>query len=154
MRILPPEPAQAYSPACKPAAAAGTAAQTRAPISSQDPIRNADTLFVILFILRKDKLSRTPIIRQSCARLPRRSVGRRGAPPPWSSLSLTNGRNHAWSQSQNDWRRMPRRHAGGLRRNPRLHGAGGAAAYLRGDGTAHQDRARALSRREIRRLHG
>ena len=49
---------------------------------------------------------------------------------------------------------MPRRHAGGLWRHARLHGAGGVAAHLRRDGAAHQNRARALSWREIRRLYG
>jgi hypothetical protein len=61
MRILPPDPAQAYLPVRKSAAAAGTAAQTSAPISSQDPSRNAETLFAISSARRNNKPSRALI---------------------------------------------------------------------------------------------
>ena len=69
-------------------------------------------------------------------------------------ISTEGGDDHAWPQSQNDRRRMPRRHAQGLRRHPCVHGAGGAAADFRRDGAAHLDRAHPHPRREIRRLHG
>ena len=49
---------------------------------------------------------------------------------------------------------MPRRHAQGLRRHPRLPRARRAAHHLCGDGTAHRDQAAACARREGRRLHG
>ena len=49
---------------------------------------------------------------------------------------------------------MPRRHAQGLRRHPRVPCAGGAAQDLRGDGDAHRHQAAACARREGRGLHG
>ena len=46
MRMVPPEPAQAYSPGRKLAAATG-AAQANDPISSQGNSRSARVVFVI-----------------------------------------------------------------------------------------------------------
>ena len=43
---------------------------------------------------------------------------------------------------ENARRRMPRRHAQGLRRHPRVSRAGGAAPHLRRDGAPHRDQAR------------
>ena len=49
---------------------------------------------------------------------------------------------------------MPRRHAQGLRRHPRLSCARRAAHHLCRDGAAHRDQAAACARREGRRLYG
>src|SRR5262245_6152622 len=49
---------------------------------------------------------------------------------------------------------MPRRHAAGLRREPRFHGAGGAAPYLRRDGASHENQANSHAWRKIRGVHG
>src|SRR5262252_4080994 len=49
---------------------------------------------------------------------------------------------------------MPRGHARWLWRNPRLHGAGGAAPHARRNGAAYGDQAHPRARREGRRLHG
>ena len=49
---------------------------------------------------------------------------------------------------------MPRRHAQGLRRHPRVPCAGGAAQDLRGDGDAHRHQAPACAWREGGGLHG
>ena len=57
-------------------------------------------------------------------------------------------------QPQNDRGAMPRRHAQGLRRHPRLSCARRAAHHLCRDGAAHRDQAAACARREGRRLYG
>ena len=62
--------------------------------------------------------------------------------------------NAARTQPQNDRGAMPRRHAQGLRRHPRLPCAGGAAHHLSPSGAAHRHQAAARARREGRRLHG
>ena len=49
---------------------------------------------------------------------------------------------------------MPRRHAQGLRRHPRVPRAGGAAQDLRRHGDPHRHQAAARARREGRGLHG
>ncbi len=67
----------------------------------------------------------------------------------------SNGQTHdARTQSKNDRGGMPRRHAQGLRRHPRLPCAGGAAKDHGGDGKPHRHQAAARARREGRGLHG
>ena len=62
--------------------------------------------------------------------------------------------NDARTQPKNDRGGMPRRHAQGLRRHPRVSRAGGAAPHVRRDGAPHRHQAPARAWREGRRLYG